>query len=189
MKKYILLGLSLMFFNSSIAQTTSEKIETDFVNYTNLIIDKKIDEAIEYTNPKLFEIFTRTQMKSLLEMVYNMPNIEYKMNLPTNIEVGDIIRIDNIDYAKMNIISPIEMKFKDMEATKENIFLLKANFEIKFGEGNVTYDEKTDFYKINTRKKIIASSTDNGENWKFIVVDNPKMEDILRKIIPAELFE
>lgn len=189
MKKYILLGLSLMFFNSSIAQTTSEKIETDFVNYTNLIIDKKIDEAIEYTNPKLFEIFTRTQMKSLLEMVYNMPNIEYKMNLPTNIEVGDIIRIDNIDYAKMNIISPIEMKFKDMEATKENIFLLKANFEIKFGEGNVTYDEKTDFYKINTRKKIIASSTDNGENWKFIVVDNPKMEDILKKIIPAELFE
>ncbi len=189
MKKYILLGLSLMFFNSTIAQTTSEKIETDFVNYTNLIIDKKIDEAIEFSNPKLFEIFTKSQMKSLLEMVYNMPNIEYKMNLPTNIEVGDIIRIDNIDYAKMNIISPIEMKFKDMEATKENIFLLKANFEIKFGEGNVTYDEKTDFYKINTRKKIIASSTDNGENWKFIVVDNPKMEDILKKIIPAELFE
>ena len=95
MKKYILLGLSLMFFNSTIAQTTSEKIETDFVNYTNLIIDKKIDEAIEFSNPKLFEIFTRTQMKSLLEMVYNMPNIEYKMNLPTNIEVGDWILINH----------------------------------------------------------------------------------------------
>lgn len=189
MKKYILLGLSLMFSSLAIAQTTSEKIEADFVKYTNLIIDKKIDEAIEFTNPKLFEIFTKSQMKSLLGRVYNMPNIEYKMNLPTNIKVGDIIRIDNIDYAKMDITSPIEMKFKDLKVTSENIIVFKANFEITFGEGNVSYDEKTNFFKITANKKIIASSTDNGENWKFVLVDNPEMEDILKKIIPAELFE
>lgn len=52
---------------------------------------------------------------------------------------------------------------------------------------NVKYDKPTGFFKINAEKIIIANSTDENQNWKFLTVDNPRMKTILEKIIPAEL--
>ncbi|GAA4516058.1 hypothetical protein [Sphingobacterium thermophilum] len=59
------------------------------MDYNQLILDKKIDDALEYTNPKLFDIIPKESMKSLLEDVYKMPNIEYKTSKPIISEISD----------------------------------------------------------------------------------------------------
>ena len=163
------------------------EIKEDFSNYYKLISEKKIDDALNYLNPKLFELIPREQMKNLMETVYKMPNIEYKTGIPTFLKFEELKKIENENYVKFFIISPLEMKFKDIENTAEKISQMTKNFEMKFGAGNVKFDKESGFYKINAEKIIIANSKNNLSEWKFVTVDNPKMKILLEKIIPSEL--
>jgi hypothetical protein len=163
------------------------EIKKDFNDYYNLIAERKIDQALEYSNPKLFEIVQREQMKTLMEAVYKLPNIEYKTGIPTFLKFDEIKKIENVNYVKFFIISPIEMKFKDIENSNEKVLQMTRNFEAKFGVGNVKFDKESGFYKINAEKIIIANSDNKLLDWKFLTVDNPKMKVLLEKIIPKEL--
>lgn len=190
MKKTIFLGSLFLFLNFSFAQTSKQNIERDFINYSKLVSENKIEEALEYSNPKLFEIFPKEDMKKLMEAVFKIPNIEYKISPPIIKEISDIQKIDNIDYAKIKTISPIEMKFKEIDLSDESkLQSIISSFETKFGKENVLYDVETGFFKINASKFIVASSTDNQVNWKFIAVDNPRMKILLEKIVPSEILE
>jgi hypothetical protein len=163
------------------------EIKKDFNDYYNLIAERKIDQALEYSNPKLFEIVQKEQMKNLMEAVYKLPNIEYKTGIPTFLKFDEIKKIENVNYVKFFIISPIEMKFKDIENSDEKVLQMTMNFEAKFGVGNVKFDKESGFYKINAEKIIIANSDNKLLDWKFLTVDNPKMKVLLEKIIPKEL--
>jgi len=177
--------ISIIGFGQEI--DVNSEIRKDFTDYFNLISEKKIESALDYSNPKLFELIPRDEMKSLMEAVYKMPNIEYKTGNLTFLKFDELKKIENDNYVKFYIISPIEMKFKDIENTEEQISKMTKNFETKFGVGNVNFDKETGFYKINAEKIIIASSNDNLVDWKFVTVDNPKMKFLLEKIIPSEL--
>lgn len=165
----------------------TNEIKNDFNDYYNLISERKIDEALNYSNPKLFEIVPREQMKKLMEAVYKMPNIEYKTGIATFLKFEELKKIENVNYVKFYIKSPIEMKFTDIENTEEKITQMTKNFEAKFGVGNVAFDEESGFYKINAEKIIIASSDNELLDWKFVTVDNPKMKILLENFIPKEL--
>ena len=187
--KNIITTLTLFFGVIGFGQgvEVQSEIKEDFSNYYKLISEKKIDDALNYLNPKLFELIPREQMKNLMETVYKMPNIEYKTGIPTFLKFEELKKIENENYVKFFIISPIEMKFKDIENTAEKISQMTKNFEMKFGAGNVKFDKESGFYKINAEKIIIANSKNNLSEWKFVTVDNPKMKILLEKIIPSEL--
>ncbi len=164
----------------------TDEIKKDFNDYSNFIAERKIDKAIDYTNPKLFEIIPKEQVKSLIEAVYKMPNIEYKNGIVTFIKFDELKKIENINYVKLYIISAIEMKFTDIGNTDEMIKQMITNFETKFGVGNVKFDKESGFYKIKAEKIIIASSEDELD-WKFVIIDNPKIKALVEKFIPKEL--
>lgn len=179
----------LAFFQTLISfgqVNVNNEIKKDFNDYFNLIAERKIDDALNYSNPKLFEIVPKEQMKNLMEAVYKMPNIEYKTGIATFLKFEELKKIENVNYVKFYIISPIEMKFTDIENTDEKISQMTKNFEAKFGVGNVEFDKESGFYKIKAEKVIIASS-DNELDWKFVTVDNPKMKVLLESFIPKEL--
>ena len=98
MKKIIFTAGLFLSLNFAFAQSAKQNVEKDFMNYNQLILNKNIDDALEYTNPKLFEIIPKESMKSLLEAVYKMPNIEYKISKPIISKISDVKRIENIDY-------------------------------------------------------------------------------------------
>lgn len=181
----------LAFFQTLISLgqeiSVNNEIKKDFNDYFNLIAERKIDEALNYTNPKLFEIVPKEQMKNLMESVYKIPNIEYKTGIATFLKFEELKKIENVNYVKFYIISPIEMKFNDIENTDEKKLQMTKNFEAKFGIGNVEFDKKSGFYKINAEKVIIASCDNELLEWKFVTVDNPKMKVLLGKFIPKEL--
>ena len=179
----------LAFFQALISYgqvNVNDEIKKDFNHYFNLIAERKIDDALNYSNPKLFEIVPKEQMKNLMEAVYKMPNIEYKTGIATFLKFEELKKIENVNYVKFYIISPIEMKFTDIENTDEKISQMTKNFEAKFGVGNVEFDKESGFYKIKAEKVVIASS-DNELDWKFVTVDNPKMKVLLESFIPKEL--
>ncbi|HAH54308.1 MAG TPA: hypothetical protein DCM02_03225, partial [Flavobacterium sp.] len=144
--------ISIIGFGQEI--DVNSEIRKDFTDYFNLISEKKIESALDYSNPKLFELIPRDEMKSLMEAVYKMPNIEYKTGNLTFLKFDELKKIENDNYVKFYIISPIEMKFKDIENTEEQISKMTKNFETKFGVGNVNFDKETGFYKINAEKII-----------------------------------
>jgi hypothetical protein len=182
----------LAFFQTLISLgqvNVNDEVKKDFTDYFNLIAERKIDEALNYTNPKLFEIVPKEQMKNLMQAVYKMPTIEYKTGNATFLKFDELKNIENVNYVKFLIISPIEMKFTDIENTEEKVSQMTKNFEAKFGVGNVEFDKNSGFYKINAEKVIIASSDNELLEWKFVTVDNPKMKALLEKFIPKELLE
>lgn len=190
MRKLIFCAGFFLSLNFTFAQSAKQNVEKDFINYNQLISDKKIDEALEYNNPKLFEIIPKESMKSLLEAVYKMPNIEYKTSRPLITKISDVKRIENIDYIKIQYISPIEMKVIDLDLNDESkLQALLNSFETKFGKGNVTLDKESRFFKINANKVVIASSSADSINWKFVTVDNSRMKTLLEKIIPSEILD
>lgn len=189
MKKLLLTAVLFLSVNFAFAQTAKQNVERDFMDYNQLVLDKKIDDALEYTNPKLFEIIPKESMKSLLEAVYKMPNIEYKTSNPIISKISDSKKIENIDYIKIEYISPIEMKMIDLDLNDESkVQALINSFENKFGKGNVSLDKTSGFFKINANKVVIASSNSDLKNWKFVTVDNPRMKTLLEKIIPAKFY-
>jgi hypothetical protein len=182
----------LAFFQTLISLgqvNVNDEVKKDFTDYFNLIAERKIDEALNYTNPKLFEIVPKEQMKNLMQAVYKMSTIEYKTGNATFLKFDELKNIENVNYVKFLIISPIEMKFTDIENTEEKVSQMTKNFEAKFGVGNVEFDKNSGFYKINAEKVIIASSDNELLEWKFVTVDNPKMKALLEKFIPKELLE
>lgn len=190
MKKLIFITGFILSLNLTFAQSAKQNVERDFMNFNQLISEKKIDDALEYTNPKIFEIIPKESIKNLLEAVYNMPNIEYKTSKPIISEISDVKRIENIDYIRIEYISPIVMKIKNLNLNEESkIHSILNSFESKFGKGNVTFDKVSGVFKINAKKVVIASSNTGINNWKFVTVDNPRMKTILKKIIPAEILE
>lgn len=163
------------------------EIKKDFNDYYNLIAEQKIDDALNYINPKLFDLVSREQMKNLMETIYKMPNIEFKTGLATFIKFEELKKIKNINYVKFYIISPIEMKFTNIENTEEKILQMTKNFEAEFGVGKVEFDKESGFYKINAEKIIIASCDDQLLDWKFVTVDNAQVKVLLETFIPKEL--
>lgn len=186
MKRLITLLMVLQTMISFGQVNVNNEIKRDFIDYSNLIAERKTDEALNYINPTLFEFIPKEQMKSVMEAFYKMPNIEYKTGISTFVKFEELVNVEGVNYVKCNIISPIEMKFADIENTEEKVAQMIENFETKFGVGNVQFIKETGFYKINAEKIIIASS-DDLLDWKFVTVDNPKMKALLEKFIPEEL--
>lgn len=183
--------LLILFFAFSLNFTfaQNDNLERDFKNYHQLISNKKVDLAMDYVNPKVFEFLSKEAMIQLLQAVFNVPNIEYRMSPPSIVEMDNKAKkIDNIDYISLKALTPLEVKFKDIKIDEDNLPIVMQNLEQKFGAGNVSYDKETDFFKVNSYKKAIASS-DDGQNWKFVIIENPKMKTFLAKILPAEVLE
>lgn len=195
MKNYFYALLFLLVSNAN-AQNNEEVISQQFTKYSQLVIDKKIDEAMDYTNEDLFKIVPREQMKNLMESIFNMPTIEYRASLPQILKVEPIKNIDGANYARIQNKNVIEMKFKQSpeepkrteEEERENNKLLLASFQSKYSKENVSFDKASGFFKLTAVKTAIAKSTDL-KNWKFVVVDNPRMKTMLESFIPKELLD
>ena len=189
MKKICIL-LSSFISPFVFGQDVTNEIKKDFNDWSNLISKKEIGIAIDnYANPKIFELMPREQFKNIMESVFKNPNIEFKIAKPIFLKFEEIKKINEINYVKFYITSPIEIKLKDFELSKENISQMITNYELKFGNGKVVFDYETGFFKINAEKIIIANADDKLQEWRFVVIDNPRMKELLQKILPSQLFD
>jgi len=176
------------------AQSVNQAIEKQFLAYSKLIIDRKINEALNYTNPDMFKLVPREQMLSSMEAIFNNPQIEYRTLMPTVSGFEAVKKINGKNYVRFKSQNTVEMKLNaaTAAATPEEAMVareaMQVGLEQKFGKENVSFDEKTGFYRLKTTKTVVASS-ENLEDWKFLIIDNPQVKPMLSAIIPAELLD
>ncbi len=188
---FALFLLSAVFLQ---AQSVNQLIEKQFLAYNKLIIDRKIDEALNYTNPDMFKLVPRGQMLASMESIFNNPQIEYRTLMPTVSGFEPVKKINGKNYVRFKSQSVVEMKLNaaTKPATAEEAMVAKEAMQVgleqKFGKENVSFDEKTGFYRLRSTKTVVASS-ENLEDWKFLVIDSPQVKPMLAAIIPAELLD
>lgn len=178
--------------SSLYAQSVNETIEIQFTEYSQLVIDKEFDKALDYTHEGLFDVIPREQMVKLMEIALNSIEGEFKASLPEVKNFSDIIKIDGVNYVKFQSLTELQIKLTDLEESENKemeLPLYKLSFEKKFGVGNVKYNEETHFFDINSTKKVIAKSDDNLKDWKFAIVETDNQKLILERFIPTQLFE
>lgn len=189
MKKILSFCFLFLTFVLINAQSTQQNIKRDYINYTQFILDKKFDQALEYTNPKIFEYYSREQFKNAMESAFNAPGLELKLSLPSEFKIGEVKNKNKIDYVKMNVVSLFEMKITEMNFDNQddaNFKYVVSALEEEYGVGNVIFDKETKFFKITDNSEVIASSLDNKKTWKFLVIDS-NLKSIIEKIIPQEI--
>lgn len=190
------LALSLLFFicicSAAHAQNYLDTIKANFIKYNQLIIDKEIDKALDYTNPDFFKVIPRPQMLTLLNKVYQSVDIDFKMDLPVLSNFQAIKDIKGVKYVKFQSQSPIQMKFKSDTArkTRDDInlqaSLIKVSLIKQFGADNVSYNESTGYYNVKSIKPVVASKHTGSNKWTFVVLQKGQ-ENVLAAFLPPEL--
>lgn len=175
------------------SQETKKVIETQFLDYTSLIVKRDFNTALDkYANDKLFQFVSKEQLSAAFEILFNNPEMEFYLGDVKihSIELLDK-KIENESYAKIIYSQSLGMKLveidkiKDIEEKKDKIKMYLYAFQNQFGDDNVKYNENTGFYDLVTQKYCVANSKD-GLNWKFTVIEK-KQKFLLEKFIPLEL--
>ncbi|MFY0483928.1 hypothetical protein ACI6PS_15135 [Flavobacterium sp. PLA-1-15] len=196
MKKNILVLLLILIFSPLNAQNHEEGIRRQFREYNQLVLDKKINEALDYTIEDLFTIIPREQMVNMMESVLNTPSMEFRGTIPEITDMEPVREIEGASYVRFKNKAIMEVKFlqspdepkRTPEEEQEYNTMLMATLQEQYGEEYVTFDAQSGFYKTVTIKTVIAKSKDL-KNWKFAILDSPTMKVLLGKFIPKELLD
>lgn len=167
------------------AQDYKTVVTSQFLQYYEHIRNKEFEKAAEYMNPAFFKIIPKDQLITAMGAVFNTPGMEFETDAATIKEVGPVVVKDKMQYVKLAYNSVIRIRMTGEMAADPA--LLKANFERQFGKENVSYNDSTKFYSINTQKKAVGNSTD-GKKWTFVVVE-PRQVEILKQFIPEDLLK
>lgn len=161
-------------------------VEMQFRDYNNLILDKKFSKAIDlYANEKFLKQVPKDVLERSMEALFNAPQVEFKMFEPENLKINkEIISAEDRQYVFINYDQKVYMKFKDLNEVNSDVL---TALKREFGEGNVAYNSKTNFYEIQSNKNAVADSADS-KNWKFTVLDKNNKE-LLTRIFPSEVMK
>jgi hypothetical protein len=184
LRAYLILLTAFVTF-SSYGQAYKDDVKTQFLEYTNLLMKKEFEKSVDYLNPAFFTIIPKAQLLKIMEQTYNNPNIDFEIEQPTIINIQDKKNIDGKDYVQLKYSNYLKMRFKSQDGKTGDTTLTKKALEKQFGDGNVSYDAQTNFYRFLVYKNVIANSIGN-KKWTFIVVED-KQRPILEKILPKEL--
>lgn len=189
MKRVVIALAACLLFITTHAQKQKEVI-SKFNEYSQLILNKEFDKALDFVHDGIFEIAPREQMKSILVQTFSNPMMEVEMTMPEVRGISSFTEIENNHYLKFNSKNVVKMRFSP-EAIGEGetaINKVKQGLITQFGEENVVYDEATRFFKVTTVKPVIAASTDK-KNWKFVTIDNDQLIPMLEKFLPKAVID
>ena len=186
MKKLFLLYLmSISILSCSQEKMESQTIKTDFEKYLLSVQNKKIDDAVDCIYPKFFEIVPKDQMKQMLEVTYNNPQLGFSLNKYKIDSIKSPEKIDGEYFTTVNYTFDVDLKLNSEELKSKKDFL-ENGLESKFGSENVKFEPEKQTFHISSNKKAIGISQDGKSNWKFVVMEN-EYKPYLLKILPEKI--
>lgn len=166
-------------------QTYKDDVQTQFFDYTALLINKDFSKSIDCLNPDFLKIVPKDQLLIIMEKTYNNPALDFEISRPTIISIDGKISINGREYVKFEYSNYLTLRFIAEDGKIQDTALTKVALENKFGQNNVAYNSQTDQYKILVFKKVIADSRDH-KKWTFVVVEE-NQKPILERFLPKEL--
>ena len=192
-KTVVLTILLLSVFSTTFSQNNKKEIELQFTEYLNSIVNREFEKSMNYITDDFFKIIPKAQMISLMEKVFNNPDMEFEIKSPKIIRIEDSELIEQKYYSLLTYSNLLNMKFlgeKEETAAehKSRINLTELSLDNTFGADNVKYNEKTDFFEVYSEKQVYAISENGETGWKFVVLEK-NQKPILEKILPKQLTE
>lgn len=189
----LLCSLLLSFSGLLAAQDYQKHIEADFKAYWQLLIDGEYDAAMDYVEPKLFEIAPREMMVSFIKQTFESPMMDIEFGTTSISGIESAQQVEGKHYVLVNYLNLVKMHFPKDEETSEGEYksknaLIEAAFKQKFGSDRVTFEEETGFFTVEAEKQLYAISEDGKSNWKFLVFEQEN-KAILEAVLPRALLE
>lgn len=183
MKRILILAFVFFAFLSQ-AQSNHESLKENWNNYNNLLVDLKMEEAMDMVHPGIFDIIPKESMISMFEGLLNDEDIEMKFLGHEIRSIEEEIMHDKKTYYKFSYQQIMGMKFNESEdsafASQE---LIMMGLQKQYGDKNVEFDEETKFYTITAQKNGIAMYAQDSKGWKFLTLeDGQKL--LLEKFLP-----
>ncbi|SFD43721.1 hypothetical protein [Algibacter pectinivorans] len=193
LKQKLFTILFLTISTIGIAQDYKNELKKEFNDYLSTIVNMEFEKSMEYIVPEFFEIIPKSQMIKVMKQAFNNPGVEIEITNPKIIGIKDKEEIESKYYSLLTYSNQMNMKIDgESEETKDEkttrINLTKLSLESTFGSENVEYNEKTEFFKIYSEKKVYGISKNGKSNWKFLVLEKGS-KIILDKLLPKELAE
>jgi hypothetical protein len=182
---FLLFLLSISIFSCSQDKSENSTIKTDFEKYFRSIQNKNIGEAINCIYPKFFEIVPKEQMKQMLELTYNNPQLGLSINKFNIDNISKVEKIKNEYFTTINYSFDVDLKLNSDEL-KSKKDLLQEGLERKFGSANVKFESEKQIFSFNSSKKAIGISENGKSDWKFVVIEN-EYKPYLLKILPEKI--
>ncbi|MBX2916446.1 MAG: hypothetical protein KF856_14345 [Cyclobacteriaceae bacterium] len=189
MKKLLLVWVACLLLITTYAQSSKEAIK-QFNNYSQLVLDKQFDKALDHVHEGIFEIAPREQMKAILEQTLNNDMMEVEMSMPEVQGISAIKKIENTHYLKFISKNIVKMRFSTQAIGEGEAAInqVKQGLAAQFGEANVAYDNTTRFFSVTAVKPVIATSVEK-KDWKFVTIDSEQLIPMLEKFIPKEILD
>ncbi|MDR1699243.1 MAG: hypothetical protein LBR75_05425 [Prevotellaceae bacterium] len=199
MKKILLLVALIAISSVAFSQDYKVEIEKTFNEYSALMDTKDFQKIMDYMPVEIFEIILKDLMVKNLEDAYNDTTILLEVKRPKILEIGKLEKIKGKYYSifsssvQMNITIKAEEKekFDEEEKDEDNPTLkeiLLAMYQKIYGKENVSYNESTQTFEIQSIQKTIAISENGISGWKFMNADKG-LETLLEKILPKKILK
>lgn len=172
---------------TSYSQDYKARIKEQFLRYSALLVAKEFRASTEYLNPAFFTLVSKDQLVQVMEMTFNNPSIEFEFAQPEVEAIQDKQKINGVDYAKFGYTNVMKMRVKSQEGKTLDTSATRKRLETQFGQGNVSYDNKSGFYQVVVHKNVVANSSNNAD-WKFVVIEE-RQKAMLERILPKEVLQ
>lgn len=170
------------------AQGNRQAIEKDFNQYLTFLLNKEFDKSMDYMVEELFTVAPRASMIQVMESAFNNPEIDIALKDPKILDIGKSELIDGKHYALLNYSVVMTMRLKQQALDAVTLESVKASLEQSFGTGNVSYDNESGTFIINSKKGVYAVSKNGTNNWKFVSIEKEQKE-LMEKLLPKKLVE
>jgi len=190
MKTIIKALLFLLIISSTTTKLTEEQklkqlFRTELTAYAKDFNTKNWEGVADRIDPKLFDYMPKEKM---VEMFKGMAESGMEMTLgtPDVKTISEVLIHENEKFCKIDYLGEITMKLSgEMLEMKE---MLKTSFASAFGEKNITFNEKTNSFHINSIKSMLVVSPKDENNWKFIEFNKSKTK-VLKMLVPKEILQ
>lgn len=177
--------LSLMTFAQTKVNPDDVAIKKSLTYFSNSIMSKKIDQAVNCIYPKFFTVVPKDQMTQMLNMTYNNPFMKIEVE---NLKFGNIEKPELISGEYFSIANYyLTMKFNMGSVNDEMKKQLSTMLAKRYGQNNVKYLPKEGAYLINAAMKACAVSKDR-KSWKFVFLEKEYKTQLV-KVLPKKVLD
>jgi|GEM_PF-3377698 hypothetical protein len=177
--KYLLSLFIVVAAHSVQAQTPLDRLEKEFIDYSQLLVDGDYASALDYAPKNMFAIVPRNTMIAVMDSMLNSDDFKLLLHLPVFTESDKAFTDDKVTYQVFYYKQRLGINFEteasediadeDSDLTNElRLNLLNATY----GDGSVTYDSIAKWYDINIIKKALAIQYEEASHLHFAVLED-----------------
>lgn len=189
MKKFLFIFLfGVVSIQNSFGQTL-ESMKAGVEKIYTGINTNDLDIFLDYTYPRVFEIFTREQMKLALKAAFEgSDEMKIKINnVPPDFKYGEIFTLNNQKFCFINHNLSMTLIIKE-KMDKDEAEMMVELFKAGMKTDDVTYDKKGRSFTINKVATMIAISDEYTKNeWRYINKDEKNV--LFKKMFSEDVIE